>query len=307
MDLQNAQARLYQSGLVVIYRGNGGTRDTKRMLQRAQIKRTFAIRATKVKSACLALWKNRKNRSLLFVTVTDPYESTEEDLAKAWRNWLKNIGKNRKIRGYVWVKERQKNGKIHYHILFDAAYINVQYMQKAWEAAFFNATGREHYTHNSVRLGERPVVNSIDKVAGYLVPYFIKTATDDEERSRSDRKYFGSGSRKYVERFERRAYGFTGSLELFRELDPIELIEFLRSQGSPGTKWLSIESFSIVGWIDPKHVDLVFSQAKLEVRPPPDIYPGKAISQPAEYQSESAAQIADLCAQHRLPLRITLN
>jgi len=196
--------RVYTSGLLVMYTHNrGGNADSARLARKAQEKRPrqYRIHTTRVKSACVSLWNKRRHTSLLFLTITAPSDECEKKISTAWRLWLKNMATNRGLRQYVWVKERTKKGRIHYHILIDKKYVHIGFMQRAWSTAYQSSTGYTSTYSNSVRLGTRPVVNSIDSIAGYLTPYFTKNPGVESIP------------------FEAKAYGYTEGLQLYTDVD----------------------------------------------------------------------------------------
>lgn len=223
---ENYKARLYKSGLFVFYSGGGGTRKSVAEAREKQktTQRIYTVKKTKLRSACVALWQNRRNKTLLFVTVTCAQDIEEGPAARAWLLFLKNIDVNCNVGKYVWVKERQKSGRLHYHILFDAKYIPVKYMQHAWETSFLSATGHKDLHHCSVRLGDRPIVRDLRRVSRYLSKYVSKGA----------------------EPFLRRAYG-NSVMEISTEVDATDLYAFLRSRRPPIYVW---KDFLVVGEMD---------------------------------------------------------
>lgn len=218
-NLLSSNAALYRDGTYAIYTNRCG--QSKHLKKAREVlnsrPRKYRIDVKKVRSATLALWESKRGRHLLFVTVTCPHAVSDKLAAKAWRLFLKNVAINRKLRRYVWVKEPQEKNKnrIHYHIIFDLNYINVKYLQRAWETSFKSATHLDHRYHNSVRLGRRPIVNSIDQVSRYLSKYVAK-------RNRPAR-CSDPGINRVAYEYDGKAYGFSEGLNFKTTIEGVEV------------------------------------------------------------------------------------
>jgi len=167
----NYNILLYKSGLLVV--SKPVYCDPEREVRTAR-ERKYIIKRSAVRSACIDAWEKRRTKFMFFFTVTMPRAVNETDCARAWELFLNNLRKNYKITSYVWVKERQKNSRLHYHIIVDRNRINAKKLQATWENSFKTITGFTHNFHNSVRLGRDPVVRSIKAVCNYLSKYFAK-------------------------------------------------------------------------------------------------------------------------------------
>lgn len=191
---QFTTARVYKNGLVIFYSANkrpGRSHDILKDL--AKKKRSYSVKRTKLQSACVSAWLAKKSKFMLFVTFTFPFDVTEQTGASCFNSLLNNLRNNFKVTTYVWVKEMQKTGRLHYHIIVDRNRIDIKAVQKTWNNVITNITGVTPDFNNSVRLGPNPVVYSVERVKRYLSKYISKTEN----------------------KFSRKAYGYTENLSLY--------------------------------------------------------------------------------------------
>lgn len=202
--LDEVNIRLYASGLVVMYKPHSfGKRSNDQLSLQAKQKRKFFINKSKVQSACVRAWQLKKTKNMLFLTYTFPFEPTEEEAAKIWDLTLKNLKQNYGINYYVWVKERQKNDRLHYHIIVDRNRIDIKSAQSSFNHHINNIRPDVAVSNNSLRLGNNPVIRSVSGVAKYLCKYISKGNIE----------------------FERRAYGFTTGMQLSKIIDTEEFLD----------------------------------------------------------------------------------
>lgn len=197
-DLSDKRFTLYRSGLLVVSRITVRKSEETRVEQR--FKRTYKVKKSVVKSACIDLFLKKQSKHLLFITFTLPFEMDETKSVKCWNSLLNNLRNNYEIKNYVWVKERQKSGRVHYHILIDRVYVGVKDLQTTWNTIIKNVTGVNPDFNNSVRLGFNPIVRNIKKVKNYLSKYMAK----DEDG-------------KEIE-FNSKPYGYTQGLTIKKEI-----------------------------------------------------------------------------------------
>jgi len=200
--------RLYRNGVGVIYCAKVIYPESDERHELTQYERTkkrqFIINRTKLQSACIAAWCAKQSKTMLFLTFTFPGEEPDEKTAsKIWNRMLNALRNTYDVKNYVWVKEKGgKRGRIHYHILIDRNRIGIKNLQRTWE--FCNIRFRPHVdivTHNSVRLGKRPIVSDIRSVKTYLSKYMAKNDNQTDEF------------------FESRAWGCSRTYRLYREVD----------------------------------------------------------------------------------------
>lgn len=185
-DIADCNITMYKDGTAVI------TRQMRYYERTAPIKkaekRVYRIKRIQVRSSLIDLWLRRRSKYLLFFTVTLPFAMDEQTAAACWQGFLKNMRLHYKLNQYVWVKEFQKNGNIHYHIIIDRNRVGIQYLQKTWNNVIANITGTFPMYNNSVRLGNNPIIRNIHSVASYLSKYISKEKNEFSGRAwgRSD-------------------------------------------------------------------------------------------------------------------------
>ena len=175
-------------------------------------KRVFTINRNIVRSTCISLYSNKKHFCLLFLTFTLPIQIPERQARKAWNALIMNLRNRYGVNAYVWVKEYQTNGRVHYHILIDKPYICIVKLQKTWNSVLLNNTSINEITTNcSVRLGERPRVYSINRVANYLAKYIAKA---NPKKQKDKEKAEALKQMGIIDgEFSYKCYGFTQNIE----------------------------------------------------------------------------------------------
>jgi hypothetical protein len=204
-SIHQTWSRLYRNGAIIVWKQDRPGRDYEDMCTMARQKRTYSISKIKIQSACIAAWVVKQCKTMLFITFTLPFDATEKQAAKIWDLTLNSLRNTYKIKTYVWIKERQKTGRLHYHVIVDRSFISIRYLQETFNAALDNVQPGCVKFNNSVRLGSRPVICSVQRIAKYLSKYISK----DENN------------------FDARAYGFTNNLKLYRNLDSSDLEKLL--------------------------------------------------------------------------------
>lgn len=206
--------KVYNDGTAVLYISHpGGDRRKKEEGEGREKKKTarrYTIDRKRVRSACVELWKRKRGRWLLFLTVTFPGSPTEKQAGEVWEQFLHSLRETYGVDHYVWVKEFQKRGIIHYHILLDRQFLNIVKLQRTFNRICYNK-GLET-SNNSVRLGNKPRVFSVKSVKNYLSKYMSKR--DDQER---------------YEVFYSRAYAFSEFFSVAVVVDYPTLIELVKN------------------------------------------------------------------------------
>lgn len=226
--------RLYASGLIVIYQPHAtGKRSQEQLSYQSKKKRKYTVNKSKVQSACIRCWQLKKSKNMLFLTYTFPFEPTEDEASKIWNLTLKNLKQNYNVKNYVWVKERQKSGRLHYHIILDRDRIGIINIQKSFNNHIHNVRCDVNISFNSVRLGKRPLIRSISAVAKYLCKYISKSHGE----------------------FETKCYGYTTGLQISRIITTDELCELHEKFG---TKTLLIDNFFELYRVNCDYIELKF-------------------------------------------------
>lgn len=195
--------RQYRDGTGVLYpvavrrKRNPENSISENLKKRERKDRIYKPDRKKIRSASIDLFKRKKGRCLLFITFTFAGVPDEKECAKVWEQVLHSLRETYNVDSYVWVKEFQKRGVIHYHILLNKTYIPIKKLQ--WTFNRICVHNKLRTSNCSVQLGRRPRVYTIERVKNYLSKYLAK-GSDDKER-------------KSV--FESRCYGFSESLTLY--------------------------------------------------------------------------------------------
>ena len=216
------KARVYSNGIVIAWKGEriGQTRDV--LTAAARKTRKFSVKRTRLQSACVAAWAGRQSQFMLFITFTFPFDPDENQARKIWDLFLKSLRKTYNVRHYVWVKERQKAGRLHYHLLIDRNRIDIKKLQTTYNGCINNICPGIPCSFNSVRLGSNPIVKTVGSVARYLSKYISKT----------DNVY------------EKRACGWS-DLSLYQDLTTDELMEMIMLNGIQYKTIHVSETFSV--------------------------------------------------------------
>jgi hypothetical protein len=142
--------------------------------------KTYSISNTDYRtiiSSSALLLKTRKKK-LIFLTVTFAFDPSEKDANKILSNFLKNLKTNYGLLEYIWTKERQKNGKIHFHILCDIRFNSIIDLQKSLNTTIKNFNPEFVVSSNSLRLppGGKSVCNNNDakNIVRYMAKYISK-------------------------------------------------------------------------------------------------------------------------------------
>jgi len=202
-SLHECSAKIYKTGLVVLYKKHKG-RSRQEMIEAARQPRHYQIKKSEVVSAAINLY-NRKKYQVYFITFTFAFNPTELQASRIWTNYLKNLKLNYNVNNYVWVKEKQKSGRLHFHALIDSPRNNIAKLQSSFNNTVKNFDNTLAISNNSVRLGNNPVVFNIQQCAKYISKYISKSRDDI---------------------YQQRAYGFTVEIsDVCREIDTYQLDE----------------------------------------------------------------------------------
>lgn len=81
-------------------------------------KETYILNKKKVREKCTAFFGLRQSRKFLaFYSISFPVGMSDNDIMKCYNTYLTRCRKDVKLRSYLWVGERQKNGTLHFHML----------------------------------------------------------------------------------------------------------------------------------------------------------------------------------------------
>jgi hypothetical protein len=201
-NIDRITGRLYRDGTGVLVIKARTRENIPNPVQKRE--RKYHINKTHVRSASLACWGAKQSKFLLFITFTFPYDAPENEASAIWKLTLDSLRNTYHVKCYVWVKERQQSGRLHYHILVDRNRINIQNLQQTYNNHILNINNRVIVSSNSVRLGHHPIVRTPEKVANYLSKYIAKSKDNE---------------------FNRRAFGTTiEKTALYKKIDVSQLL-----------------------------------------------------------------------------------
>ncbi|WKT82530.1 hypothetical protein QYC27_13260 (plasmid) [Thermosynechococcus sp. PP45] len=131
----------------------------------------FRVNRRKVRAGAYALAAFSKR--VYLVTLTFPSEVTEEERfqkARRFARWLskESATEEGKVAGYVWVVERHKSGRVHFHFLVGMRH----QASRLWVRKLTEASQR--WTGTSNGLDVRRVANGFKAVCCYVSKYVSK-------------------------------------------------------------------------------------------------------------------------------------
>jgi hypothetical protein len=170
---------LYWNGEIT-YSAGTGNKNIKELTKMANKKRIFELSNSTYRELVSAVLKmNYKARNkLVFLTATFAYNPTEVEARKIWLNFLKNL-KFKKTGNYVWTKEKQESGRIHYHIVCDLPFLDIRVLQETFNNCVKNVNNNAPVSANSLRLPHSHrfgnIISNPVSVAKYIGKYFSKS------------------------------------------------------------------------------------------------------------------------------------
>lgn len=126
----------------------------------------------------------RRNLSkyVTFVTLTlsAKQEHTDQELKRELLNYfLINASRQFKVGEYIWVSEKQKNGNIHFHIIFDK-FIHWKRVRRLWnlsqERLGYVSKFEKKHGHRNPNSTDIHALRKIKNVTGYICKYLTKEA-----------------------------------------------------------------------------------------------------------------------------------
>jgi hypothetical protein len=138
-------------------------------------------RLVQSRAVSLMMYANRNLQSVFFLTFT---EKVSIENNKVISDFINNARKQGLFDKFIWVRERQKRGTNHYHLLVSSkfSYPPIILFQRSWNSAQKHNNGE--VSKNSFRKGFNPVVKkeNIHKVANYISKYMTKGSAKEEFR-----------------------------------------------------------------------------------------------------------------------------
>lgn len=171
---------LYWNGEITFSMGTGN-KNVDEMTRLSLKERHYGINNSIYRDLVSAVLKMsyKAKFKIVFFTATFAYNPSEEEAQKIFINFLKNLRLNEKFNNYVWTKERQKNGHIHYHFLTDCGYMDITKLQATFNKCVKNVNRNAQISINSLRLPNSAkfgnIVTDPIQTAKYIGKYFSKS------------------------------------------------------------------------------------------------------------------------------------
>lgn len=143
----------------------------------------YRLNKKKIRSKILA-WRQvlRSDIKMTFCTVSFPKGLSDDDIKKIFNVWLTKLRKSTTQFEYIWIAERQKNGTLHFHVLFS----------RFWNIAVINrhmAKTIDYYLSKHIRANinfdinkyngvDIRVISSTVSLAKYVTKYVTKNDTE---------------------------------------------------------------------------------------------------------------------------------
>jgi len=179
--------KIYADGTVIIspnrkqytqFKPNQNETKDKKFSMSASVKRS-------IRSKGIAIFHDAQANGnvAVFYTLTTA-ESNKLESNEVISKYLENCRKNLGVLQYVWVRERQKNGSNHWHIIAECKPItherplNYTSHKRAWNAALSSSGYKP--SPNSVRFGKKPILKNYFGVIAYVTKYCTKGTLKDE-------------------------------------------------------------------------------------------------------------------------------
>jgi hypothetical protein len=147
--------------------------------KRGSIKKDFAMYnpiKRKIKCSAIRLFRTKKN-SIKWFTLTFPEAISQKEANKCFSKFIDNCKKNYNLNEYVTVKENTKNGRPHFHCLFDIPFIKFNVLNNVWNNTF---TDVMPYSINALSTGKEKIIFNIQGLVSYITKYITKSSIDEE-------------------------------------------------------------------------------------------------------------------------------
>lgn len=154
------------------------------------------VNPKKIKHRCIALVNAQEKKQMYSFTVSFPPCVTDDMAYKLFNNWLTVCRKYLKLKNYMWVREFQKIGTVHFHMLVPH-YFHVVNANRAMQQALITQinTGELKWhvkaakRYNGVHIGKNDKTKRVTNFAkprerrallNYMLKYMSKNKVQDE-------------------------------------------------------------------------------------------------------------------------------
>lgn len=183
---------VYTDGTVNISRRSRQS-SAKNCAENGYSEKTYGINARvkrAIRSKVAAMWHNARTNgnSCVFYTLTSA-ESNKIESNLVVSKYLENVRRNQGVVAYVFVRERQKSGNNHWHIIAEVIPkdgkkkrpLDYKAHRNAWNSALKNAGYKP--SGNSVRFGNKPVLMSYHGAVAYVTKYCTKNIKENKKEA----------------------------------------------------------------------------------------------------------------------------
>jgi len=150
--------------------------------KRGSVKKDFAMYnpiKRKIKCSAIRLFRSKKN-SIKWFTLTFPKAIGQSEANKCFSMFIDNCKKNYNLNEYVTVKENTKNGRPHFHCLFDIPFTDFEVLNRVWCNTFSDVMP---FSVNALSTGKEKIIYNIQGLVAYITKYITKSAIDDENNA----------------------------------------------------------------------------------------------------------------------------
>lgn len=169
---------LYKNGDITFSEGKGNP-DISYLQEIGNCQKSYCLTTTNYRTILSAAVNlvERRQHSVIFLTFTFPFDIAEKQANQVIKLFFKNAVRYDNFESYIWTKERQQNGRIHFHALADFPYTSIAHLQGTYNECIHRVCGVRPDNCNSLRLpphhSKRVGVEIIDTIK-YMAKYITK-------------------------------------------------------------------------------------------------------------------------------------
>lgn len=195
---------------------NGKGKPPEKCLEMATKQKKYTITNTDYRyivSAAANLQKVKKFK-LIFLTFTFPFEPSEKIANKILTHFLNKLKRDYGQLEYIWTKERQQTGRLHFHAIIDIPFIPIKDLQGFWNNSINTFDSSVNCSNNSLRLP--PKDHNIDRMEGLeTVKYMAKYVTKERKNA-----------------YEQPCFAVSRGLrDVKQEIDTLEVMRLIKERG----------------------------------------------------------------------------
>lgn len=147
--------------------------DVRRETKKKEFYITPKIRRKISSGAALMALEKTKSENLIFLTLTFPFDLSENEANEYWSKFAENLKENYKCTAFISVKELTKSGRPHFHCLLRMPYQRISKINRAWCMTWRE---KHNWVSNAVRTEKgNMVVRSVRRAVRYCTKYVCKS------------------------------------------------------------------------------------------------------------------------------------